>query len=109
MIDVPSRSDERVADAAAGERWMLVGGFELHERRWDDQYAVFHAGSGDTHLLNHTGIEALRMLQRQPMTIDEVAEKLSPQWVHGSAQEVRQFVAELIQAFDRLGLIEPVT
>jgi PqqD family protein of HPr-rel-A system len=90
-------------------RWRVVGCRTELMRLWGDQCVLFNTASGQTHQLNALAEAALRVMLARPMAAPEVAAALAvelevdpdPAW---SAQFDR-----LIEDFDRLGLIEPVT
>lgn len=90
-------------------RWRTPAECELLWRSWDDEeFVVFHARSGDTHLLNAMAAEALEELGRRPVTAQELAVHLGECLERPADEELQRIAAGLIREFDELGLIEPV-
>ncbi len=86
--------------------WKLLDADLLRWRWWGDQLVVFHAGSGDTHLLDALAGQVLDCLRRSPATLDELAEQLPPGSGLGSPDELRQALARVLDELSKHGLIE---
>ena len=78
----------------------------LHWEKWDEQYAVFDARSGETHLLNTVAGMALQELCNKAVSVGELCEELAEH--HGIAcdEQFVQQVEELLVQFHYLGLVE---
>jgi len=89
--------------------WQLTLG-DLQWRGWDDQWVVYHAASGDTHLVDLMGGEVLRALQQAPMdTATVVAQVAASLGVPaGQNEALREQVERLLQKLEELGLVEAV-
>jgi PqqD family protein of HPr-rel-A system len=78
----------------------------LHWEDWDEQYAVFDARSGETHLLNTLAALVLRELCNKDLSVRELCEALADQFSLECNEEFLRQVAELITQFHHLGLVE---
>lgn len=86
--------------------WRISGGFEIIHHCFGEQYAVYHSGSGDTHLLDEAGFFVLNAINHGTSTCSELAEKLSTQFEFESTQQSREFLNTLLGEFQKLSLIE---
>lgn len=91
------------------ERWQLIRGFDLHWRQWPeenpDEYILYHAGSGDTHLLNEAGAQVLKILQGRRLSLEEITTALADQ-LDEPPGHLHATITELVAELDRLGIIE---
>lgn len=87
--------------------WRLNPVCRLHWRHWDQDYVLFNAASGQTHVVNELGADVLRLLEVKPASADELFEALAVR--HGLAPdpELAAGVQRLLADLDQLGLIEP--
>jgi PqqD family protein of HPr-rel-A system len=80
---------------------------------WDGvEFLVFDAESGDTHLLDRFAAQTLRQLQRNALTLEQLASQLessSDLATETNPSKLAGQIAEVMTRFDRLGLIEPVS
>lgn len=90
-------------------RWTLVGGDPLLWRSWDpSEYVIYHAASGDTHLINPVTAEVLRQLERAERSPWEIAEAVAKRHDTEADDELVRQITSLLQHLDRIGLVEPV-
>jgi PqqD family protein of HPr-rel-A system len=90
------------------KKWRGQREFNLLWRSWDDdEYVVFHTGSGDTHLLNAVAAEALSELERRAVDEGELAQHLADCLARPLDDELKKSAAGMLREFDELGLIEP--
>ncbi|RQO55941.1 hypothetical protein DBR47_18920 [Paucibacter sp. KBW04] len=97
------------AQAAPPLQWRLQAGSPLCFRQLDDQFLVFNAASGDTHLLSASGHELLQFLNEQdarPWSAQALAQALL-----GESEQDEDLCLSLersLHYFEQLGLLEPV-
>jgi PqqD family protein of HPr-rel-A system len=86
--------------------WKIPDHAALHWEEWDEQYAVYDARSGETHLLNSVAGLALQELCGKAVSVSELCGELTgPLGLACNEQFVRQ-IEELLVQFHYLGLIE---
>ncbi len=85
-------------------RWKVL---ELYWKNWGDHTVVYNFLSGNTHLLNSTAALILEVLQDEPATSVTVAKKLAQKLNLQVNDEIYYQVAQLLQDFDQLGIIQP--
>jgi PqqD family protein of HPr-rel-A system len=83
--------------------WRLRDPSSLHWRQWDDGLVLFHAPSGDTHLLKRPEGEALLLLRQGPRDLDTLVRELVPGDAGGA---VAAAVGDLLSRFEELGVVE---
>lgn len=95
------------AQAAPPLQWRLQAGSPLCFRQLDDQFLVFNAASGDTHLLSASGHEMLQFMNEQgarPWSAPSLAEAML-----GEADEdLLVSLERSLNHFEQLGLISRV-
>jgi PqqD family protein of HPr-rel-A system len=87
--------------------WRVPAHSRFHWRSWDDEHVVYHVNSGDTHRFNAVGARALHLLIAAPRTAPELAECLRDEFPGEAEASTLVTVDELVQRFERLGLVEP--
>lgn len=89
-------------------RWQVCGPAGLAWVDWGGEIAVYHRGSGDTHLLDPLAAELLRALEQQPRTdadlVSLLSELVSPEADSPPEEAVETILGEL----RRLNIIEPI-
>lgn len=86
--------------------WLLSSRFTLQIRHWDDDYLIYHPGSGDTHLLDATRYLLLRQLGLEPCAGEIIAQRLAAEL---QLEPDASFITEiktLLSDLYGLGLIE---
>lgn len=86
--------------------WLLSSRFPLHIRHWDDDYLVFHPGSGDTHLLDATRYLLLRLLGLTPCCGEDVARRLATELQLDADPDFVSEIKSMLSDLYGLGLIE---
>ena len=81
---------------------------ELLWREWDGENIVFNVSSGNTHLLQPTAVDVLRLLEKETLSAEEISERLISMVGVSSDEEIVKNVETLLMNLDHLGLIEPV-
>lgn len=89
-------------------RWQVCGPAGLARVEWDGEVAIYHRGSGDTHLLDPLAAELLRALETGPRSdadlVSLLSELVSPQPESPPQAVVETILGEL----RRLNIIEPI-
>lgn len=88
-------------------RWYVdTSIFHLIWHQWEGNYAVFHTGSAETHILDTLAAKCLQLLQQTPLNIAELSKKLSDALSLDLDDDLYEYVDGTIQQFELLGLIE---
>ena len=77
----------------------------LHWRYGNEEYVVYNAASGQTHLINELGAIALRLLQKHMLNIDELKRQIAEQSGLSLDSEFSTYIDEMLDEMERLGLI----
>lgn len=83
--------------------WRLRDPSSLRWRQWDDGLVLFHAPSGDTHLLKRPEGEALLLLRQGPRDVDALVRELVP---GDAGRTLAAAVEDLLSRFEELGVVE---
>jgi PqqD family protein of HPr-rel-A system len=86
--------------------WRTV---KLLWREWDGETVVYNVNSGNTHLLNPTAVEVLRMIERDVLTAGELSDRLMNRLGGSSNEEIMDGVKSLLVNLDHLGLVETLS
>jgi PqqD family protein of HPr-rel-A system len=86
--------------------WKMPDHAALHWEEWGEQYAVFDACSGETHLLNTVAGLALQELCSKAVSVTELCEELAGSLGLACNEQFVQQIEELLVQFHYLGLIE---
>ncbi len=79
-------------------------------RNWDDSETIlFHSASGDTHVLSAPAAVILKELEHASLTFEEIVQSVTISLGHPHDDSLAGQVKQLLDEFDQLGLIEPVT
>jgi PqqD family protein of HPr-rel-A system len=82
--------------------WRLRDPSSLRWRRWEDGFVLFHAPSGDTHLLEHAAGEAILLLTRGPNDAAGLARELGAE----EGGDVARAIGDVLERFHELGVVE---
>jgi len=74
----------------------------IHSYCWGDQCAVYHAESGDTHLLNKIDLDVLHCINEKPISAKDLSVKFEQAFDGGAIQYIQVLLSSLLG----LGLIE---
>jgi PqqD family protein of HPr-rel-A system len=88
--------------------WFSDPAFPLSVRHWDDDYVVYHPGSGDTHLLDASRYLLLTQLGREPAPVTVIAKRLAARLELPDDVDFTERVETLLSDLYGLGLIEKV-
>jgi PqqD family protein of HPr-rel-A system len=76
-------------------------------KSWDEEVVVFNLASGYTHFLNPVAAQALKILEQEPLSADELSQRLALSDGLASDKQLIELVKNLLSKFDEMGLIEP--
>jgi PqqD family protein of HPr-rel-A system len=89
-------------------RWRIPPGIGLIQRAWGEgEVVVYHAASGDTHLLDVPAARLLSRLQGSPATVHELCSVVAAD-LPFSPEEALDYTEELLDELQHLALVEPV-
>ena len=86
--------------------WRITRGCRLYRRVWGDEFLVYNAGSGDTHLLDSLSAKVLEALEESSLSTSQLAELLRVKAGSGSEQDLSFHLSGLLPKLHDLGLIE---
>ena len=93
--------------AVTREGWKILEEGALHWEQWGEQYALYDALSGETHLLPAFSARLLQLLSVTPTAVDELAKTLCEQSGETCDQEFLKHVSQLLVQLQVAGLTEP--
>lgn len=76
--------------------------------QFDDDYLIYNARSGETHFLNASAAEILKVLQTGPMDLPSMVAELQSVFDTEDEHALVQHISRVIQEFDHAGLICPL-
>ena len=76
---------------------------------WDDDHAIYHSESGQTHFLNASAAALLREILVEPLGADEAAVRLAAGELGDGHEPFLDEVRALILRLEELGLVVRVT
>ena len=88
--------------------WKILEADALHWERWGEQYALYDALSGETHLLPEFSVRVLQQLSVLPRTADELARALCEGSGETCEQTFVEHVSQLLTQLQTAGLTEKV-
>ncbi len=86
--------------------WRVSEDFVILWEEWGEDTIIYHSGSGQTHLLNEIAVYVLQFLQHGSASFSALLAGLDGNIEGGLNAGIRQNVRELLDRFERLGLIE---
>lgn len=87
-------------------RWQVCGPAALARVDWDGEVAIYHRGSGDTHLLDPLAAELLRALESGPRSDADLVSLLSELVSPEPARPPQALVEDILGELKRLNIIE---
>jgi PqqD family protein of HPr-rel-A system len=94
-----------MSDKQASLLWGGVPGNTLLWEEFGDEYLVYNCLSGETHFLNITAAEVLKLLQVESNTLPVLVARICAMFDMEEEPALTQYVSGLIQEFDHAGLI----
>ena len=89
------------------QRWRVPRTLDLRMRRFDGEFVIYSAWSGDTHVLNALAGEALLVLRDAAHDASSLAAAVAAEARVELDRDFVQQMANLLTEFRHLGLIEP--
>ncbi|HSH29816.1 MAG TPA: HPr-rel-A system PqqD family peptide chaperone [Thiohalobacter sp.] len=89
-------------------QWQVCGPAGLAWVDWGGEVAVYHRGSGDTHLLDPLAAELLRVLEQQPRSSADLVSLLSELVSPEPERPPSALVEDILGELKRLNIIEPI-
>jgi PqqD family protein of HPr-rel-A system len=87
--------------------WHLNPLSTLSWRRWGDEWVAFDSGADDTHQLDPIAAVALMCFEEGPHDLAALTAQVAVELELPHDETLSQRLAELVQQFAQLGLIEP--
>jgi PqqD family protein of HPr-rel-A system len=99
-----------MSDGAAESvtHWKLPALVSLHMRHWNEEWAVFDAGSGETHLVDTLTAMALIVLESGTSSREDIIDHVCRTFELTDPSDVSSRVDEVITSLCQSGLAEPV-
>ena len=88
------------------QQFRRLPGFPLHIVSWGTEHAVYHEGSGNTHLLDEFGFAVLQSLQSDNADFDTVVERSADYLNIIIDDEFRAHMREVVRQLAKHDLIE---
>jgi PqqD family protein of HPr-rel-A system len=85
--------------------WIGVDESTLRWEQFGDGYLVYHIQSGETHFLNVTAAEILKLLQANPKTLPETVTQTCSMFNLEEDPSFAQKIGGIIREFSHVGLI----
>ncbi|KPJ90538.1 MAG: hypothetical protein AMJ53_13320 [Gammaproteobacteria bacterium SG8_11] len=85
-------------------KWKISEGYELVNRRFGDNTAIYHCGSGDTHLIGDADFSVLEQLNSGARSFEELLKKLTDEYE--SSDQLNEYLISLLAEFEKLSIIE---
>ena len=92
----------------ANTRWRVPQNAEFHWKRWEDSFALYHSGSGQTHVLDPLAALLIQLIGEGPRTTSELLQQMVAQLEVDASQEFQEELQQTLWRLDALGLIEAV-
>jgi PqqD family protein of HPr-rel-A system len=86
--------------------WRITDGCELISQRFGNQFAVYHSGSGDTHLLDEESFLLLDEIKSNACSFELLLNKLLAKFEFESPEHSKQYLNSLLIEFQKLSIIE---
>lgn len=81
-------------------------GFPLHFQSWGTEHAVYHQGSGNTHLLDEYGFAVLKVLENGPAELSQIAHLCADELSIELDQDFTAHMQNVIRQLSKHDLIE---
>ncbi len=95
---------------SSSQRWSASSLGTFQWRRWDEEETVlFHTASGNTHVLSPPAVAVLLELEHASLDFEEIVRRVTISLGNVQDDGLADQVRHLLDEFDQLGLIEPVT
>lgn len=85
--------------------WGVNRLFLLQWHQWGDTHAVYHPGSGQTHIVDDLAAHTLKLIETEPSNTAELATRLSKSLDMDKDDDLYEYIEKALDEFKRLGLI----
>lgn len=89
-------------------RWRSVVGFAIEQRDWGEERAVFHTGTGQTHIINAIAGAVLDCLARAELAQDAVEDCVAERLNYQPDASFRDYLKQVVTDLHARDLIEAV-
>lgn len=86
--------------------WKLNSLASLHWRCWNDEWAVFDVGSGQTHQMNTLAATTVMMFESGPMNLDALCSQVAADLSLPNSAEIETVLEDALAHLVAVGLIE---
>lgn len=86
--------------------WKLNSLASLYWRCWNDEWAVFDVGSGETHQMDTLSAATLMMLEAGAIDLSRLLKLLAEELLLPNSQELSIAVSDILRNLEIAGLIE---
>jgi len=88
--------------------WRIIGDDLLQVRSWNGEFVVYHALSGDTHILEEANAQLLLELQQKPADVLSLARQLADKWQCELDDDLVREIEMALTEIQALSLVERV-
>ena len=89
------------------QTWHIVQGVDLLIEQWGDDAVVYNPLSGETHQMNDFSVSVLEQMLQKHFTVDSLIEEVCRSFELENNAEIKNILTQLVDNFDKIGLIEP--
>jgi PqqD family protein of HPr-rel-A system len=87
--------------------WQAVSSTEIDIRTWDGEHVIYHAASGNTHLLGAEAAEILLLLRQAPAEENAIAHHIAQRMQVDVDQDFLLQVRDMLSALQSITLVRP--
>ena len=88
--------------------WQIICDGALQFRSWNGEFVVYHALSGDTHILEEASMQLLLELQQKPSDVLSLARQLAGKWQCELDDDLVQEIEMALTDMHALSLVERI-
>jgi PqqD family protein of HPr-rel-A system len=89
-------------------QWQIIDDGALQFRCWDEEFVVYNAFSGDTHILAAPAAELLLMLQGASLETQSLARLLAEKWQCELSPDFLDEVETMLSDMQALSLVKRI-
>jgi PqqD family protein of HPr-rel-A system len=89
-------------------QWRIIDDGALRFRCWDEEFVVYNAFSGDTHILSAPAAELLLMLQGASQETQSLARLLADKWQCELSPDFLDEVETMLSDMQALSLVKRI-
>jgi PqqD family protein of HPr-rel-A system len=87
-------------------RWSISGAYSILHRRFGEHYAIYHRGSGDTHLMDSVSFFVLNEINSSAQSFEELLEKLKAEYEFVDTEQPHEILSSIVLEFQKMLIIE---